>query len=31
LLEGPNLITRFLVGDENSFFHPKMVYSIAWD
>lgn len=31
LLEGPTLITRFLVGDENSFFHRKVVYSIAWE
>jgi hypothetical protein len=29
LLEGPALITRVLVGDENSFFHRKMVYPIT--
>jgi hypothetical protein len=29
LLEGPALVTRFLVGDENSFFHRKMVYPIT--
>jgi hypothetical protein len=28
LLEGPSLITRLLVGDENSFFHKKSVYPI---
>jgi hypothetical protein len=28
LLEGPVIITRFLVGDENSFWHKKMVYQI---
>jgi hypothetical protein len=28
LLEGPAVLTRFLVGDENSFFHRKMVYPI---
>ena len=29
LLEGPSIVTRFLVGDENSFFHGKMVYPIT--
>jgi hypothetical protein len=29
LLEGPAFITRFLAGDENSFFHKKMVYPIV--
>jgi len=29
LLEGPAIVTRFLVGDENSFFHKKMVYPIT--
>jgi len=29
LLEGPAAITQFLVGDENSFFHKKMVYPIT--
>lgn len=29
VLEGPVAITRFLVGDENSFFHKKMVYPIT--
>jgi len=29
LLEGPATVTRFLIGDENSFFHRKTVYSIA--
>jgi hypothetical protein len=29
LLEGPAFITRFLVGDENSFLHRKMVYPIT--
>lgn len=29
VLEGPVVITRFLVGDENSFFHKKMVYPIT--
>jgi hypothetical protein len=28
LLEGPSLITRLLVGDENSFFHKKSVYPV---
>jgi hypothetical protein len=28
VLEGPAVITRFLVADENSFFHKKMVYPI---
>ena len=31
ILEGPSLITRFLVGDENSFFHKKMVYPISFE
>ncbi len=31
LLEGPNVITRFLAGDENSFFHKKTVYPITVD
>jgi hypothetical protein len=29
LLEGPAIITRFLIGDENSFFHRKMVYPLT--
>lgn len=29
VLEGPSFITRFLVGDENSFLHAKMVYAIT--
>jgi hypothetical protein len=29
LLEGPAIITLVLVGDENSFLHPKMVYPIT--
>jgi hypothetical protein len=29
VLEGPTVITRILVGDENSFFHRKMVYPIT--
>lgn len=29
VLEGPSLITRFLVGDENSFFHRKTVYPVT--
>jgi hypothetical protein len=29
VLEGPAAITQFLVGDENSFFHKKMVYPIT--
>ncbi len=31
LLEGPDVLTRFLAGDENSFFHKKMVYPISVD
>lgn len=29
LLEGPVIVTRVLVGDENSFFHRKTVYPIT--
>ena len=29
ILEGPNAITRILLGDENSFLHRKMVYPIT--
>jgi hypothetical protein len=29
LLEGPAVVTTFLVGDENSFFHKKIVYPIT--
>jgi hypothetical protein len=28
VLEGPAAVTRFLVGDESSFFHKKMLYRI---
>jgi hypothetical protein len=31
VLEGPAAITPFLVGDENSFFHKKIVYPITVD
>jgi hypothetical protein len=31
LLEGPDVITRFLAGDENSFFHKKTVFPITVD
>ena len=29
VLEGPSVLTRVLVGDENSFFHKKSVYPIT--
>ncbi len=29
LLEGPAILTQFLAGDENSFFHGKMIYPIV--
>jgi hypothetical protein len=31
LLEGPAVLTRFLVGDENSFFHKKTVFPVTVD
>lgn len=31
VLEGPAVVTRFLAGDENSFFHKKTVYPIQLD
>lgn len=31
VLEGPALITRFLVGDENSFLHKTLVFPIAFE
>jgi hypothetical protein len=31
LLEGPAILTRVLVGDENSFFHRKAVFPISFE
>ena len=31
VLEGPAIVTRFLVGDENSFLHKKLVFPIAFE